>query len=153
MRVNKYLSEMGICSRREADRLLEAGRVMVDGERAFVGMQVFEGQRVMVDGRLVSEEGREQTILLAVNKPRGVVCSEVSQGNDVNIIEFLGYPKRITYAGRLDKDSEGLLLMTNRGDLIDKMMRGANGHEKEYEVVVDRPFTDRFLRDLEEGVF
>ena len=153
MRVNKYLSEMGICSRREADRLLEAGRVMVDGERAFVGMQVFEGQWVRVEGRLVSEEGREQTILLAVNKPRGVVCSEVSQGNDVNIIEFLGYPKRITYAGRLDKDSEGLLLMTNRGDLIDKMMRGANGHEKEYEVVVDRPFTDRFLRDLEEGVF
>lgn len=152
MRLNKYLSEMGICSRREADRLVEAGRVMVDGKRACVGMQVLEGQRVMVDGKFVEGEGREQTILLAVNKPRGVVCSEVSQGRDVNIIEFLRYPKRITYAGRLDKDSEGLLLMTNRGDLIERMMRGANGHEKEYEVVVDKPFTDRFLRDLEEGV-
>lgn len=153
MRLNKYLSEMGVCSRREADRLLEAGRVFVDGKRALLGQQVEEGQTVEVDGKEIVREKGDQTIFLAVNKPRGVVCSEVSQRNEVNIIEFLGYPKRITYAGRLDKDSEGLLLMTNRGDLIDRMMRGANGHEKEYEVVVDRPFTDRFLRDLEKGVY
>lgn len=106
---------------------------------------------MVVDGMAL--EKKEEMVLLAVNKPRGVVCSNVSQGQDVNIIEYLGYPKRIMYAGRLDKDSEGLLLMTNRGDLIEQMMRGANGHEKEYEVMVDKPFTDRFLRDMGEGVF
>ena len=151
MRLNKYLSEMGVCSRRKADKLIEEGRVLVDGKRGMVGMQVLEGQNVVVDG--VALEKKEEMVLLAVNKPRGVVCSNVSQGQDVNIVEYLGYPKRIMYAGRLDKDSEGLLLMTNRGDLIEQMMRGANGHEKEYEVVVDKPFTDRFLRDMEEGIF
>ena len=151
MRLNKYLSEMGVCSRRKADKLIEEGRVLVDGKRGTVGMQVLEGQNVVVDG--VALEKKEEMVLLAVNKPRGVVCSNVSQGQDVNIVEYLGYPKKIMYAGRLDKDSEGLLLMTNRGDLIEQMMRGANGHEKEYEVVVDKPFTDRFLRDMEEGIF
>lgn len=151
MRLNKYLSEMGVCSRREADRLIEEGRVLIDGKRGMVGMQVLEGQHVVVDGVALGE--KEEMVLLAVNKPRGVVCSNVSQGRDVNIIEYLRYPKRVMYAGRLDKDSEGLLLMTNRGDLIEQMMRGANGHEKEYEVMVDKPFTDRFLRDMGEGVF
>ena len=151
MRLNKYLSEMGVCSRRKADKLIEEGRVLVDGKRGTVGMQVLEGQNVVVDG--VALEKKEEMVLLAVNKPRGVVCSNVSQGQDVNIVEYLGYPKRIMYAGRLDKDSEGLLLMTNRGDLIEQMRRGENGHEKEYEVVVDKPFTDRFLRDMEEGIF
>lgn len=151
MRLNKYLSEMGVCSRRKADKLIEEGKVLVDGKRGTVGMQVLEGQNVVVDGMAL--EKKEEMVLLAVNKPRGVVCSNVSQGQDVNIIEYLGYPKRIMYAGRLDKDSEGLLLMTNRGDLIEQMMRGANRHEKEYEVMVDKPFTDRFLRDMGEGVF
>lgn len=153
MRLNKYMSEAGVCSRREADRLIEQGRVTVDGKAASVGMQVEEGQRVCLDGKPVRKEKKEKTILLAVNKPRGVVCSEVSQGDDVNIIEFLNYPKRITYMGRLDKDSEGLLLMTNRGDLIDRMMRASNFHEKEYEVVVDKPFNDRFLKDMAAGVY
>lgn len=153
IRLNKYMSEAGICSRREADRLVEQGRVTVDGRTATVGMQIGEGQQVELDGKPIKKDKKDRTILLAVNKPRGVVCSEVSQGNDVNIIEFLNYPRRITYAGRLDKDSEGLLLMTNRGDLINQMMRGANCHEKEYEVVVDRPFNDRFLKDMAAGVY
>lgn len=153
IRLNKYISEAGVCSRREADRLVEAGRVQVDGRTAAVGMQIREGQKVTVDGRPVERAEGDRTILLAVNKPRGIVCSEVSQGNDVNIIEFLNYPERITYTGRLDKDSEGLLLMTNRGDLIDRILRASHFHEKEYEVVTDRPFTDRFLRDMAAGVF
>ena len=95
---------------------------------------------------------KDKLILLAVNKPSGVVCSEKSQGGDVSIIDFLHYPKRITYAGRLDKDSEGLLLMTNNGDIINQMMRAANYHEKEYEVTVDKEFNDRFLKDMAAGV-
>lgn len=153
IRLNKYMSEAGVCSRREADRLIEQGRVTVDGQTAAVGTQIEAGQQVCLDGKPIQKEQKEKTILLAVNKPRGVVCSEVSQGNDVNIIEFLNYPKRITYMGRLDKESEGLLLMTNRGDLINQMMRAANFHEKEYEVVVDRPFNDRFLKDMAAGVY
>ena len=106
-----------------------------------------------LDGKPVVKKKKERITLIAVNKPRGIVCSEVSQGGDQNIIEFLGYPRRITYAGRLDKDSEGLLLMTDDGDLINQMMRGANLHEKEYVVMVDRPFKERFLKDLEAGVY
>lgn len=153
IRLNKYMSESGVCSRREADRLVEQGRVTVDGKPAVIGMQIEEGQQVELDGKPVRKNERDKTILLAVNKPRGIVCSEVSQGQDVNIIEFLNYPKRITYAGRLDKDSEGLLIMTNRGDIINRMMRASHYHEKEYEVVVDRPFNDRFLKDMAAGVY
>lgn len=153
VRLNKYMSEAGICSRREADRLIESGRVTVDGVPAHPGMQILDGQTVFLDGKAVLRDEKEQTILLAVNKPRGIVCTEVSQGNDTNIIEYLNYPRRITYAGRLDKESEGLLLMTNRGDIINKMMKGSHGHEKEYEVVTDRTFSDRFLEDLAAGVY
>ena len=153
IRLNKYMSEAGVCSRREADRLILQGRVLVDGKTAQTGMQIQEGQKVELDGKPVVKKKKERITLIAVNKPRGIVCSEVSQGSDQNIIEFLGYPRRITYAGRLDKDSEGLLLMTDDGDLINQMMRGANLHEKEYEVMVDRPFNERFLKDLEAGVY
>ena len=153
IRLNKYMSEAGVCSRREADRLILQGRVLVDGKTAQTGMQIQEGQKVELDGKPVVKKKKERITLIAVNKPRGIVCSEVRQGGDQNIIEFLGYPRRITYAGRLDKDSEGLLLMTDDGDLINQMMRGANLHEKEYEVMVDRPFNERFLKDLEAGVY
>ena len=153
IRLNKYMSESGVCSRREADRLILQGRVLVDGKTAQTGMQIQEGQKVELDGKPVVKKKKERITLIAVHKPRGIVCSEVSQGGDQNIIEFLGYPRRITYAGRLDKDSEGLLLMTDDGDLINQMMRGANLHEKEYEVMVDRPFNERFLKDLEAGVY
>lgn len=152
IRLNKYMSEAGVCSRREADRLIEAGKVTVDGMKATVGMQIEEGQKVCLNGKPIEKDKKDKLILLAVNKPRGVVCSEKSQGGDVNIIDFLHYPKRITYVGRLDKDSEGLLLMTNHGDIINKMMRAANGHEKEYEVTVDKEFNDRFLKDMAAGV-
>ena len=106
MRLNKYLSEMGVCSRRKADKLIEEGRVLVDGKRGMVGMQVLEGQNVVVDG--VALEKKEEMVLLAVNKPRGVVCSNVSQGQDVNIVEYLGYPKKFRHAGRLETDSQAL---------------------------------------------
>ena len=102
------MSEAGVCSRREADRLIEAGKVTVDGVKATVGMQIEEGQKVCLNGKPVQKDKKDKLILLAVNKPRGVVCSEKSQGGDVNIIDFLHYPKRITYVGRLDKDSEGV---------------------------------------------
>ena len=153
IRLNKYMSEAGVCSRREADRLILQGRVLVDGKTAQTGMQIQEGQKVELDGKPVVKKKKERITLIAVNKPLGIVDSEVSQGGDQNIIEFVGYPRRITYAGRLDKDSEGLLLMTDDGDLINQMMRGANLHEKEYEVMVDRPFNERFLKDLEAGVY
>lgn len=107
IRLNKYMSEAGVCSRREADRLIEAGKVTVDGMKATVGMQIEEGQKVCLNGKPVQKDKKDKLILLAVNKPRGVVCSEKSQGGDVNIIDFLHYPKRITYVGRLDKILKG----------------------------------------------
>lgn len=149
LRLNKFLSEAGVCSRREADRLIEAGRVTVDGKKAETGMKITPGQEVRVDQKLVKQE--EEMIVLAVNKPRGIVCTEEKREPD-NIIRFLNYPTRITYAGRLDKDSEGLLLMTNNGDIINKMMRAGNYHEKEYLVTVDKPVTEEFLQHMARGV-
>lgn len=149
LRLNKFLSEAGVCSRREADRLIEAGRVTVDGKKAGTGMKITPGQEVRVDQKLVKPE--EEMIVLAVNKPRGIVCTEEKREPD-NIIRFLNYPTRITYAGRLDKDSEGLLLMTNNGDIINKMMRAGNYHEKEYLVTVDKPVTEEFLKHMARGV-
>ena len=149
LRLNKFLSEAGVCSRREADRLIEAGRVTVDGKKAETGMKITPGQEVRVDQKLVKPE--EEMIVLAVNKPRGIVCTEEKREPD-NIIRFLKYPTRITYAGRLDKDSEGLLLMTNNGDIINKMMRAGNYHEKEYLVTVDKPVTEEFLQHMARGV-
>lgn len=149
LRLNKFLSEAGVCSRREADRLIEAGRVTVDGKKAETGMKITPGQEVRVDQKLVKPE--EEMIVLAVNKPRGIICTEEKREPD-NIIRFLNYPTRITYAGRLDKDSEGLLLMTNNGDIINKMMRAGNYHEKEYLVTVDKPVTEEFLQHMARGV-
>ena len=149
VRLNKYLSEAGVCSRREADRLIESGRVTVDGKPAVTGMRVVPGQEVKVGARIVSRQ--DEMILLAVNKPRGIVCTEDRRERD-SIVRFLDYPVRVTYVGRLDKDSRGLLLMTNNGDIINRMMRAANGHEKEYKVTVDREITDEFLRRMAGGV-
>ena len=149
IRLNKYLSAAGICSRREADRLIESGRVTVDGKRAVPGMHVSENQIVKV-GKKTVHTGNER-IVLAVNKPVGIICTEDRRTKN-NIIRFLDYPQRITYAGRLDKDSEGLLIMTNDGDLINRMMRARYAHEKEYKVTVDRPLTDAFIREMLEGV-
>lgn len=150
VRLNKYLSEAGICSRREADRLIEMGRVLVDGNVAVTGQRVLPTQKVVVAGKEAARE--KEMILLAVNKPRGIVCSSKSQGKDVTIEEFLHYPKRIYSVGRLDKDSEGLLLMTNNGEILNKIMRAGNYHEKEYVVEVDRPVNETFLKRMSEGV-
>ncbi len=150
VRLNKYLSDAGVCSRREADRLIESGKVCVDGVRASCGMKVRPGQRVTVGKKTVG--GRNELVVLALNKPAGVVCTEDMRIKN-NIIRFLKYPVRVTYAGRLDKDSEGLLLMTNSGDLINQIMRAKNCHEKEYKVTVNKPITDAFLKGMAEGVY
>ena len=149
VRLNKYLSEAGVCSRREADRLIEKGQVTVDGQTAVTGMRVVPGQEVKVGKKVVSRQ--DEMVVLAVNKPRGIVCTEDRRERD-SIVRFLNYPVRVTYAGRLDKDSRGLLLMTNNGDIINRMMRAANQHEKEYRVTVDREITEEFLRKMAEGV-
>lgn len=151
IRLNKYLSEAGVCSRREADRLIEEGRVLVDGRPAVTGQRVKKGQKIEVDGQSAVQE--KEMILLAVNKPRGIVCSSKSQGGDRTIEEFLHYPKRVYSVGRLDKDSEGLLLMTNNGEILNKIMRAGNYHEKEYLVEVDRPITEVFVEKMAAGVY
>lgn len=149
VRLNKYLSEAGVCSRREADRLIESGKVTVDGVTAQMGMRVTAGQIVKVGKKTVSKQ--DEMIVLAVNKPKGIVCTEDQREHD-SIVRFLNYPVRVTYAGRLDKDSRGLLLMTNNGDIINQMMRAANRHEKEYKVTVDKEITEQFIKKMSEGV-
>ena len=149
VRLNKYLSEAGVCSRREADRLIESGRVTVDGQRAQTGMRITPGQVVKVGRKVVSKQ--DEMIVLAVNKPRGIVCTEERRERN-SIVRFLDYPVRVTYIGRLDKDSRGLLLMTNNGDIINKMMRAANYHEKEYKVTVDQEITPEFIEKMSSGV-
>ena len=149
VRLNKYLSEAGVCSRREADRLIESGKVTVDGVTAQMGMRVTAGQIVKVGKKTVSKQ--DEMIILAVNKPKGIVCTEDQRERD-SIVRFLNYPVRVTYAGRLDKDSRGLLLMTNNGDIINQMMRAANRHEKEYKVTVDKEITEQFIKKMSEGV-
>lgn len=149
VRLNKYLSEAGVCSRREADRLIETGRVTVDGKTARTGMKIIPGQEVRVGNKLVSKG--DEMVVLAVNKPRGIVCTEEKRERN-SIVRFLDYPIRVTYIGRLDKDSRGLLLMTNNGDIINRMMRAANHHEKEYKVTVDKEVTDEFLEKMAGGV-
>ena len=149
VRLNKYLSEAGVCSRREADRLIETGRVTVDGKTAQTGMKIIPGQEVRVGKKRVSTG--DEMVVLAVNKPRGIVCTEEKRERN-SIVRFLDYPIRVTYIGRLDKDSRGLLLMTNNGDIINRMMRAANYHEKEYKVTVDKEVTDEFLEKMTGGV-
>ena len=148
VRLNKYLSEAGVCSRREADRLIETGRVTVDGKKAVTGMRVMPGQVVKIGQKTVSRQ--DEMVVLAVNKPRGIVCTEERRERN-SIVRFLDYPVRVTYVGRLDKDSRGLLLMTNNGDIINRMMRAANYHEKEYKVTVDKEITDDFIRKMASG--
>ncbi len=156
IRLNKFLSEMGVCSRREADRLIEAGKVFVDGERAAAGMKITEAQMVVCDGRPVGQRSLRQTpkpVLLMVNKPRGVVCTTSQKDRAMNIVELVHYPTRVYPVGRLDKDSEGLIFMTNQGDLVNRIMRGSSGHEKEYVVVVNKPVTADFIREMKSGVW
>lgn len=150
-RLNKYLADCGICSRREADRMIEAGRVIVNGVPAQMGMRISEMDDITVDGRPLDKKDRK--VVLAYYKPVGVTCTEKDKYAEKTIRDAIDYPIRVTYAGRLDKDSEGLLLLTNDGDLINGLMRAANYHEKEYLVRVNKPITDNFLQKMAEGVF
>lgn len=149
VRINKFLSEAGVCSRREADRQVGAGNVTIDGRVAKMGDKVEAGQEVCFCGKPVKKE--EEMILIALNKPAGIVCTAEKREKN-NVIDFLHYPKRIYPIGRLDKDSEGLLLLTNNGAIVNKMMRAGNLHEKEYVVTVNRPVTDAFLHGMANGV-
>lgn len=150
MRINKYLSECGVCSRREADRLVEQGLVLINGQRAVSGSQAEETDVVTVRGKVISR--KEEKTYLKLYKPRGIVCT-ADQREKKNLIAYLNYPERVTYAGRLDRDSEGLLILTDDGDLINGMMRARENHEKEYIVTVDKPVTDEFLEKMRKGVF
>ncbi len=149
VRINKFLSEAGICSRREADRQIASGNVTIDGLLAQAGDKVLDGQKVVFCGMPVVKE--EEKILLAFYKPQGIVCTTEKREKN-NVVDYIHYPKRIYPVGRLDKDSEGLLLLTNQGEIVNKMMRSGNMHEKEYVVTVNRPVTDSFLRGLSGGV-
>ena len=149
VRINKFLSEAGVCSRREADRQIEAGNVTIGGKTARMGDQVSDGQEVCFCGRPIQKE--KEMILIALNKPAGIVCTAEKREKN-NVIDFLHYPKRIYPVGRLDKESEGLLLLTNNGEIVNKIMRSGNMHEKEYIVTVNKPVTDSFLRGLAGGV-
>lgn len=150
-RLNKYLAECGVCSRREADRYIDQGRVMVNHTPAVSGMQVSDRDLVEVNGKAVKPI--ETKIILAYNKPLGVTCTEKDVHAARTIHQALKYPVRLTYVGRLDRDSEGLLIMTNDGDLIQKMMKGSEKHEKEYIVKVNKPVTQDFLDRMSAGVY
>lgn len=150
VRINKYLSECGVCSRREADRLIEEGRVTVDGVPAVAGVKVSADNEVLVDGKPVAKVDEE--VILAVCKPVGIVCTTARHTNEENIVDMLHFPTRVFPVGRLDKMSEGLILMTNIGEISDKILRGRNQHEKEYEVEVNHPVNKAFLDKMRQGV-
>ncbi len=149
IRLNKYISETGVCSRREADKWIEAGRVTLNGARATLGHQVAAGDEVRIDGNLVGTKKKQ--IYIALNKPVGITCTTEAHVED-NIVRFVGHSERIFPVGRLDKDSEGLILLTNDGDIVNEILRAENEHEKEYIVSVNRPITDLALQMLASGV-
>jgi 23S rRNA pseudouridine2604 synthase len=151
VRLNKYLAECGVCSRREADVLIEAGKVTVNGKRAESGMRVSSVDEVICNGKVL--KSRNEKVVLAYYKPLGVTCTEKDRFADKTLKDAFDYPIRVTYAGRLDKETEGLLLMTNDGDLIQRLMRGTEHHEKEYVVKVTKELTPDFKQKMEEGVF
>ncbi len=150
IRINKFLSEVGYCSRREADKLLEQGRITINGKIPELGTKVLPTDEVRVNGQLVTEK-EEPKIYLAVNKPVGIECT-TNQSVRGNIVDFVNYPERIFPVGRLDKDSEGLIIMTNDGDIVNKILRARNNHEKEYIVTVNKTITDRFIQRMGAGV-
>ena len=150
-RINKYLSELGYCSRREADRLILAGRVTVNGENPEMGTKISHDDSVAVDGIVISNN-KNPSIYLAFHKPIGIVCTTDTKVEKNNIIDFINYPKRIFPIGRLDKPSEGLILLTNDGDIVNKILRASNNHEKEYIVTVDKPISQTFLERMSSGI-
>lgn len=150
-RINKYLSEIGYCSRREADKLIEAGRVLVNGKKAEMGVKISPQDKVTVNGEMLNRP-KNKKVYLAFNKPKGIVCTTDTQVEKDNIIDFINYPKRIFPIGRLDKPSEGLIFLTNDGDIVNKILRAQNNHEKEYIVTVNKPITQAFLHKMSNGV-
>lgn len=149
-RINKFLSESGYCSRREADKLLEQGRITINGKVPEMGTKVSADDEIRVDGKLILEK-TEKPVYLAFNKPVGIECTTNRKVRD-NIVDYINYPKRIFPIGRLDKASEGLIFMTDDGDIVNKILRARNNHEKEYIVTVNRPITDRFIERMSNGV-
>ena len=152
IRLNKFLSEMGVCSRREADRFVESGRVLVNGKPAELGQKIRETDEITLDGKPVAAEQKDNPVLIAFNKPRGIVCTTSAKDRATNIIEYINYPVRIFPIGRLDKDSEGIILLTNQGDLVNKINRQRYGHEKEYVVRCKKKLTKTFLTKMSQGV-
>ncbi|QIE99682.1 23S rRNA pseudouridine(2604) synthase RluF (plasmid) [Pantoea stewartii] len=150
-RLNKYISESGICSRRDADRFIEQGNVFINGKRAAVGAQVFAGDVVKVNGQLIEPRDEGDLVLIALNKPTGIITT-MEEGERDNISDFVNHSKRVFPIGRLDKDSQGLIFLTNHGDLVNKILRAGNNHEKEYVVTVDKPVTDEFIAGMAAGV-
>lgn len=150
-RLNKYLSEAGFCSRREADKLIDAGRVTINGKVPELGTKVGKDDRVAVDGKIIKPK-KDKPIYLAFNKPIGIVCTTDTRVEKDNIIDFINYPKRIFPIGRLDKPSEGLIFLTDDGDIVNKILRASNNHEKEYVVTVDKPISQTFLDRMRNGV-
>ncbi|QHB32418.1 23S rRNA pseudouridine(2604) synthase RluF [Yersinia canariae] len=151
IRLNKYISESGICSRRDADRYIEQGNVFINGKRAAVGDQVYVGNVVKVNGQLIEPRNENDLVLIALNKPVGII-STTEDGESDNIVDFVNHSKRVFPIGRLDKDSQGLIFLTNHGDLVNKILRAGNDHEKEYVVTVNKPVTDEFILGLGAGV-
>lgn len=149
MRLNKFISESGVCSRREADKWIEAGRVTCNGSVAVLGTRVGDGDEVRVDGNPIGS--KKQRVYIALNKPVGITCTTEEQ-IEGNIIDLVGFPERIFPVGRLDKESAGLILLTNDGDIVNEILRSENNHEKEYLVTVDRPITDLSLKMMADGV-
>lgn len=148
-RLNKYISDSGYCSRREADRLIQEGKVKIDGRIATLGDRVQPGSTVICDGKQLTGDGEK--VYIALNKPRGIVCT-ADPREPMNVVDYVNYPIRIYPVGRLDKDSEGLLLLTSDGEIVNRLLRAAGGHEKEYEVTVDKPLTREFMEKMMSGV-
>ena len=150
-RINKYLSEVGFCSRRQADKLLQAGKITVNGKIPELGTKVLPSDEIRVNGKLI-KKSKEKAVYIAFNKPVGIVCTTDTRVEKDNIIDYINYPKRIFPIGRLDKPSEGLIFLTNDGDIVNKILRARNNHEKEYIVKVDKPITAEFVQKMQKGV-
>lgn len=150
-RINKYLSEVGYCSRRAADKLLEQGRLTINGKKPELGTKIQPGDEIRVDGNLI-EDKQEDHVYIAFNKPIGIVCTTDTRVEKDNIIDYINHPKRIFPIGRLDKPSEGLIFLTSDGDIVNKILRARNHHEKEYIVTVNKPINDRFIERMANGI-
>lgn len=152
IRINKFLSEIGYCSRREADKLIDQKRVKINGKLCVVGTKITDKDEIKVDGILINKSNNKKKVYIVFNKPAGIVCTTDTKREKNNIIDFIDYPTRIFPIGRLDKPSEGLIFLTNDGDIVNKILRSRNNHEKEYEVLVDKPVTKEFIEAMKNGI-